>query len=69
MVLTCISLMASDVVHFLMCLLTMSMTSVKALVSLEMLCLENLLIVESAIFRSPSISVLLSKYILTLDFN
>ena len=32
-------------------------------------CLEYLLIVESAVFKSPSISVLLSKYVLSLVIN
>ena len=40
-----------------------SSVSFKALVSLEMLCLEYLSIAESAVLKSPSISVLLSKYV------
>ena len=45
--------------------------SFKALISMEMLCLEDLLSIEKARVKSPSISVLLSKYFFTLviDLN
>ena len=43
-----------------------SSVSFEALVSLEMLCLEDLSFVESAMLKSPGISVLLSKYVFTL---
>ena len=43
-----------------------SNASFKALVSLEMLCLEDMSFAESAVLKSPSISVLLSKYVFTL---
>ena len=46
-----------------------SSVSFKALVSLEVLCLEDLSNVESARLKSPSISVLLSKYVLNLVIN
>ena len=46
-----------------------SSVSFKALVSLVMLCLEDLSSVESARLKSPSISVLLSKYFFTLVIN
>ena len=43
-----------------------SSVSFKALISMEMLCLEDLLSIEKARIKSPSISVLLSKYYFTL---
>ena len=46
-----------------------SSVSFKALVSLEMLCLEDPSSIERARLKSPSISVLLSKYILILVIN
>ena len=46
-----------------------SSVSFKALVSLEMLCLEDLSRVESTRLKSPSVSVLLSKYVLILVIN
>ena len=45
-----------------------SSVSFKALVSLEM-CLEDLSSIERARLKSPSISVLLSKYFFTLVIN
>ena len=46
-----------------------SSVSFKALVSLEMLCLENISFAESAMLMSPSISVLLCKDVFTLVIN
>ena len=46
-----------------------SSVSFKVLVSLVRLCLEDLSSVESARLKSPSISVLLSKYFFTLVIN
>ena len=46
-----------------------SSVSFKALVSLEMLYLEDLSRVERARLKSPSINVLLSKYFFTLFIN
>ena len=46
-----------------------SRVSFKALVSLVMLSLENLSFAESAVLKSPTISVLLSKYLFTLLIN
>ena len=43
-----------------------SSVSFKALVSLVMLCLEYMSFAESAVLKSPTISVLLSKYVFTL---
>ena len=46
-----------------------SSVSFKALVSLVMLCLEDLSFAESTVLKSPTISVLLSKYVFTLVIN
>ena len=46
-----------------------SSVSFKALVSLETLCLEDVSFAESVVLKSPSISVLLSKYVFTLVIN
>ena len=46
-----------------------SSVSFKALVSLEMLWLEYLSFAESAVLKSPTISVLLSKYVFILVIN
>ena len=48
---------------------TWSSVSFKALVSLEMLCLEDLSFAERAVLKSLTISVLLSKYVFTLVIN
>ena len=46
-----------------------SNVSFKALVSLVILCLEDLSFAESAVLQSSTISVLLSKYVFTLVIN
>ena len=46
-----------------------SSVSFKALVSLVMLCLEDLSFAESAVLKSPTISILLSKYIFAFVIN
>ena len=46
-----------------------SSVSFKALVSLVMLCLENLSLVESVVLKSPTISILLCKCLFILVIN
>ena len=48
---------------------TWSSVSFKALVSSVMLCLEDLSFAESAVLKSPTIIILLSKYVFTLVIN
>ena len=51
------------------CEIYLASVSFKALVSLVLLCLEDMSFAESAMLKSPTISVLLSKYVFTLVIN